>query len=165
MLSRTVIALAAVVVVVISSGVGYASCGGKGPPQNLQLVWTGTPSATPTANCAATGTSSTLTVTASKLAPGSTCTIDGTLLNSGNVNGWLYSYIQITWPSTCLSRTVSGYTFTDNIGSSGQTLNAGKTYGFIGKFGLVSSAPNSCELSKATVLDTITLSQNYQNPW
>lgn len=159
MLSRGLVSAAAVVVVLCASGVGYAMCttGGQG---QVDLVWHGLPSATPTAICSASSTSTVLTVTVVKMAPGSACTIDGTLLNDGNLAGTLSSSIQITWPSTCLSKTVSGYAFSDDIGPHGPTLNVDKTYGFVGVLSLSASAGNGCELSKAVITDTITLTKS-----
>ena len=136
-------------------GIGYAWENGGGGDHGgggVAIHWTN-PASTATSKsyvtCSETFTPSVLTVKVQKLASGDSCTIHGTLVNTGNLVGTLSSSITIHPPAGC-----TGYTFTDNV--PGHSIGAEGKFSVVATLTLLGSAGTACESVSATVSDTIT---------
>jgi len=158
----------AVVAIVGSGGVAYAcggggggGCGGSswdnggGCSGSLTIVWHTPDSATPSVSpvkCTVSLTSSTLTITASKLLPGASCTFAAMLENTGSVTGSLSESVGLTHSAGC-----TAFHYADNLPSPpSNQIASGHSLSFAGSLSLASSAAASCEGASASVKVTIT---------
>jgi len=135
-------------------GIAYADGGGGGGKEgNVEIQWT-SPTSTSTSHtyvtCTWSETSSLLSVKVKNLAPGDSCTIDGTLRDTGEFGGTLGHSITIHQPTGC-----SSFVFTDNV--AGKSISAEGKFSVVATLTLLSSAGKTCEGGTATVTDVITV--------
>lgn len=163
------LAVVAAVVVMAGGTVAYAACGGGGGgngcdapghqadgkcQQNPDLVWenpSGDAPSVPSVSCSLTLTSSTLSISASNLAPGENCTYHAVLANIGTGAASLGQTISSNNPASCPK-----FSLTDNLPAHPPALAAHGTFNVHGALSLSPTATNVCHGAKASFQITIT---------
>ncbi len=140
------------------AGVAFASCGQQ---QSAQLIWenpagSGSPSSHTYIVCTTSGkNTASLTLAASRLAAGDSCTFTATLANTGTVALTISSTVSESTPHGAPSF-ASCFAFTMSGGPTGGELKAGAGAGYTFTLGVVSAASSACKAITGTVDVTFT---------
>jgi len=163
--SRTsAIAIVGLVGVVLAiGGLGYAASAGNsllnsGGDLNgrVNLLWTNpnhVSGSAPFVHCQASFSSTILSLVATNLAPGTHCSLSGTILNSGQLPASLDAFLVFVEPRSCQL-----FVYSDNVLNLAidPTVAAGGTFSYQAALSLGPSAGNSCQGQTASLLVFIT---------